>query len=63
MVGKATEFEALRVFHNLWKKGQMDATQVRHLLETEYFLKLTVLANGEIKAESFDGEKKYTINQ
>lgn len=63
MVGRATEFEALRVFHNLWRSKQMNIQQVRHLLLTGYFLELTVLSNGEIKAQSPDGTQKYTINQ
>jgi hypothetical protein len=63
MVGRATEFEALRVLHNLWKNKDLDTVQVKNCLWEAYGLLLTVIANGEIKAQSQDGTQKYTINQ
>jgi hypothetical protein len=60
-VRNATQFETLTVLHTLWKKGQIEAAQVKHLLLTTYFLQLTVLANGEIAAQSPDGKTKYSI--
>lgn len=62
MVTKATEFETLRVLHMLWKNKDIDTVQVINMLKENYDLDLTVLANGEIKAQSTDGTQKYTIN-
>ena len=61
MVAQATVFETLRVLHNLWKSKDLDTSKVRLILKETYKLNLTVLANGEIKAESPDGKEKYTI--
>jgi hypothetical protein len=58
---KANTEEALRVFHTMWKSRGMDTIQVKKLLKEEYNLELTVLANGEIKAQSPDGKTKYSI--
>jgi len=63
MVAKATPFETLRVLHNLWKKGHLDTSRLKYLLLAGSSLQLTVLANGEIKAQSLDGQEKYSINQ
>jgi hypothetical protein len=60
-VEKATEFETLRVLHTLWRKGQMETAQVKHLLKTSYFLELTSITNGGITAQSPDGKTKYSI--
>ena len=58
---KANTEEALRVFHTMWRSRKMETFQVKKLLKEEYDLELTVLANGEIKAESSDGKTKYSI--
>jgi hypothetical protein len=63
MVVKATEFETLRVLHTLWKNKDLDTLQVKNCLWEAYRLLLTVLANGEISAQSVDGKQKYKINQ
>jgi len=61
MVGKATEFETLRVLHTLWKSKDIDTVQVINMLNENYDLALTVLTNGEITAQTPDGKIKYTI--
>lgn len=58
---KANTEEVLRTLHTLWKSKAMNIVTVRTLLKEEYDLELTVLANGEIKAESPDGKTKYSI--
>lgn len=60
-VEKATEFETLRVLHTLWKSRRLETSKVKMLLEEAYNLELTVLANGEISAQSKDGKTKYSI--
>mgnify|MGYP000143158897 CR=1 FL=1 len=60
-VGRATEFETLRVFHTLWKSRKLETATVKRLLKEEFDLDLTVLANGEIKAQTPDGKIKYSI--
>ena len=60
-MNKATEFETMRVLHNLWKKKQMETAQVRHLIKTSCFLELTSITNGGITAQSMDGKQKYSI--
>ena len=60
-VQRATETDTLRVLHTLWKSRKLEAATVRKLLKEEFDLELTVLANGEIKAESPDGKTKYSI--
>lgn len=60
-VGRATEFETLRVFHTLWKSRKLETAIVKRLLKEEFDLELTVLANGEIEAQSSDGKIKYSI--
>jgi hypothetical protein len=60
-VQRATEFEVLRVFHTLWKSRGLEAAAVKRLLKEEFDLELTVLANGEISAQSPDGKIKYSI--
>jgi len=57
----ATTVETLYTLHTLWRKGQMETAQVKRLLKEEFELELTVLANGEIGAESPDGKTKYSI--
>ena len=60
MRGANTE-EVLRTLHTIWKSKRMDTVTVKKLLKEEFDLELTVLANGEIKAESPDGKTKYSI--
>ena len=57
----ATIIETLYTLHTLWRKGHMQTSQVRHLLLTNCFLYLTSITDGDITAESFDGEQKYLI--
>ena len=57
----ATDIEILLSLHTLWKKGQLQVTQVKHLLLTTCSLKLTSITNGGITAESLDGKSKYSI--
>lgn len=61
MVAKATEFETLKVLHTLWKSKDLDTAKVKTILKETYNLELTVLANGEISAQSPDGKIKYSI--
>jgi len=63
MVTVAPVFEALRVLHNLWKMGKITFVDLRNYLKEQYDVEITVLTNGEIKAESQDGKHKYLINQ
>jgi len=58
---KANTEEVLRTLHTLWKNRGMDTYKVADILKEEFDLELTVLANGEIKAESPDGKTKYSI--
>jgi len=60
-VEKATEFDTLRVLHTLWKSRKLETAVVKRLLKEEFDLDLTVLANGEISAQSPDGKSKYSI--
>jgi len=60
-VGRATEFEALTVFHTLWKSRGLETAAVKRLLKEEFGLELTVISNGEISAQSQDGKTKYSI--
>ena len=60
-VKRATEFETLTVLHTLWKSRNLETAVVKRLLKEEFDLDLTVLANGEKKAESPDGKTKYSI--
>lgn len=60
-VQRATDFEVLRVFHTLWKSRGLETATVKRLLKEEFNLELTVLANGEISAQSPDGKIKYSI--
>jgi hypothetical protein len=60
-VKRATEFETLQVLHTLWKSRKLEAAVVKRLLKEEFDLELTVLANGEIQAQSSDGRNKYSI--
>jgi hypothetical protein len=61
MVGRATELDTLRVLHTLWKSRKLETSTVKRLLKEEFDLDLTVLANGEIKAQTPDGKIKYSI--
>lgn len=63
MIQTATQFETMRVLHNLWSINQITVVEVKTILKKQFDLELTVLANGEIKAQSVDGTQKYTINQ
>lgn len=58
---KANTEEALRVFHTMWKSRGLDTAIIKRLLKEEYDLELTVIANGEIKAQSPDGRTKYSL--
>ena len=58
---KANAEEVLRTLHTIWKSKAMNIVTVKTLLREEFDLELTVLANGEIKAESPDGKTKYSI--
>ena len=60
-VKRATQFEALKVLHTLWKSNLLATSEVKRLLKEEFDLELVVLANGSITAE--DEKSKYTINQ
>lgn len=60
-VQRATEFEVLRVLHTFWKDKDLDTVKVKRILKESYNLELTVLANGEIAAQSPDGKIKYSI--
>jgi hypothetical protein len=57
----ATIVETLYTLHTLWRKGQIQTAQVKHLLKTSCFLELTSITNGGIAAESMDGQSKYSI--
>jgi hypothetical protein len=60
-VKRATDFDTLRVLHTLWKSRRLETAVVKRLLKEEFDLELTVLANGEISAQSADGKTKYSI--
>ena len=60
-VRQATHFEMLTTLHTLWKNRDLDPAKVRTILKESYNLELTVLANGEISAQSPDGKIKYSI--
>ena len=60
-VARATEHDTLRVLHTLWKSRKLETAVVKRLLKEEFDLDLTVLANGEISAQSTDGKIKYSI--
>jgi hypothetical protein len=62
-VKRATEFEALKVLHTLWKSNSLATSEVKRLLKEEFDLELVVLANGSITAESTDKKQQYKINQ
>tara|TARA_R110000868_G_scaffold83946_4_gene236953 strand:- start:5 stop:190 length:186 start_codon:yes stop_codon:yes gene_type:complete len=61
MIQTATQFETMRVLHNLWSTNQITAVEVRSILKRQFNLELVVLANGSITAE--DEKSKYKINQ
>jgi len=60
-VQRATEHDTLKVLHTLWKSKSLETATVKRLLKDEFDLDLTVLANGEISAQSTDGKTKYSI--
>ena len=60
-VARATEFEVLRALHTFWKDKDIDIVKVKTILKESYNLELTVLANGEISAQTPDGKTKYSI--
>ena len=60
-VQRATEFEVLRVLHTFWKDKDMYIVKIKTILKETYDMDLTVLANGEISAQSTDGKIKYSI--
>ena len=60
-VRRATEYDTLRVLHTLWKSRNLETATVKRILKEEFDLELTVLANGEIGAQSVDGRTKYSI--
>jgi hypothetical protein len=57
----ATTVETLHTLHTLWRKGQLQTAQVKHLIKTGCFLELTSITNGGITAQSPDGKIKYSI--
>ena len=61
MIQTATQFETMRVLHNLWSTNQITVVEVKTVLKRQFDLELTVLANGEIKAQSVDGTQEYSI--
>ena len=61
MIQTAPPFETIRVLHNLWSTNQITAVEVKSILKSQFDLELTVLSNGEIKAQSVDGTQKYSI--
>jgi len=61
-VAKSTPLEVLKVLHTLWKDKDIDPAKVKTILKESYNLELTVLANGEISAQSMGGETKYSID-
>jgi len=60
-INKATEFDTMKVLHTLCKSRSLEPAIVKKLLKEEFNLELTVLANGEISAQSPDGKSKYSI--
>jgi hypothetical protein len=60
-VNKATEFEALKVLHTLWKSNLLATSEVKRLLKEQFDLELVGLANESITAQ--DEKSKYKINQ
>ena len=60
-VNRATEFEALKVLHTLWKSNLLATSEVKRLLKEQFDLELIVLANESITAQ--DEKSKYKINQ
>lgn len=60
-VKRATEFEALKVLHTLWKSNLLATSEVKRLLKEQFDLELVVLANESITAQ--DEKSKYKINQ
>lgn len=60
-VNRATEFEALKVLHTLWKSNLLATSEVKRLLKEQFDLELVVLANESITAQ--DEKSKYKINQ
>ena len=60
-VKRATDFEVLKVLHTLWKSKDLDIVKIKTILKETYNMELTVLANGEISAQSPDGKIKYSI--
>jgi len=60
-VQRATDTETLRVLHTLWKSRSLETATVKRLLKEDFDLELTVLANGEISAQTTDGKIKYSI--
>ena len=57
----ASTVETLHTLHTLWRKGQLQTAQVKHLSKTSCFLELTSITNGGITAQSPDGKIKYSI--
>jgi hypothetical protein len=57
----ATTVETLYTLHTLWRKGQLQTAQVKHLIKVSCFLELTSITNGGITAQSPDGKIKYSI--
>ena len=63
MVAQATEFETMRVLHNLWSKNLIYTAQVIVTLQQSKQLQVTSLTLGGMTAESFDGRQKYNLNR
>jgi hypothetical protein len=61
MVQKATEFEALRVLHTLWRARRLTRVELIEILKKQYNLQLVAINKLLIEAESLDGKSKYSI--
>ena len=58
---KASIEETLRVFHTLWRKGQLETAKIRQVLLTNHSLLLTSITLEGITAETQDGTQKYSL--
>jgi hypothetical protein len=60
-VREQQHFEVLTVLHTFGKIRDIEVQKIKTILKESYDLELTVLANGEISAQSPDGKIKYSI--
>ena len=58
---EANKNEVLRVLHSLWMKNQIDKQNIISILTLSYDLKLKVLEENCIIAETLDGNSIFTI--